>query len=132
MRSSMMTAMSSAGLRDPLTTDGAADRTDSDSACLPRRPSTTPNSTLVPGLRAATPAGRVETCTNTSSPSSDVMKPKPFSESYHLTVPVGTTASLTHRHGRRGSRRPARAFPRPNRLPSLTRGSGTCPERLSP
>ena len=58
MRSSTMTAMSSAGLRELFTTDGAADSTDSDSACLPRRPSTTPNSTLVPGLSAVTPGGQ--------------------------------------------------------------------------
>ena len=57
-----MTAMSSAGLRcaaaaaAPPTAAGRARLTDS--ACSPRAPSTTPNSTREPGLRAGTPGGQ--------------------------------------------------------------------------
>ncbi len=85
-----MTAMSSAGLRCALTTDGSGSSTLTDRACGPRRPSATPKSTLVPGFGDAMPAGSAEACRKTSSPSSLAMKPKPRSASNHLTLPVGT------------------------------------------
>ena len=82
--------MSSAGLRAALVTLAGASSTRMESACGPRLPSATPNSTREPGLSASTPAGSEEACTKTSSPSSVARKPKPFSLSYHLTLPVGT------------------------------------------
>ena len=95
-----MTAMSSAGLRAALATEGTGSSSLTDSACGPRRPSATPKSTLVPGLGAATPAGSAEACRKTSSPSSLAMKPKPRSVSNHLTLPVGTGTSKTRRNYR--------------------------------
>ncbi len=50
--------MSSAGLRAALATLAGTSRTRIDSACGPRLPSATPNSTRVPGLSASTPAGQ--------------------------------------------------------------------------
>src|SRR5450756_1084982 len=94
IRSSMMTAMSSAGLRWDFVIDGTGSRTWTDRACGPRRPSATPKSTRVPGLGAVTPAGSAEACRKTSPPSSsEAMKPKPRSASNHLTLPVGTGTS---------------------------------------
>src|SRR5665811_35403 len=94
IRSSMMTAMSSAGLRWDFVIDGTGSRTWTDRACGPRRPSATPKSTRVPGFGAVTPAGSAEACRKTSPPSSsEAMKPKPRSASNHLTLPVGTGTS---------------------------------------
>ncbi len=45
-----MTIMSSGLLRVAAATDGGASSTRTDSACLPLRPSATPNSTLAPGF----------------------------------------------------------------------------------
>ena len=56
MRSSTMTAMSSGGLRAAATTDAGASTTRTDSACSPRLPSATPNSTRLPGLSSVIPA----------------------------------------------------------------------------
>ena len=75
-------------------TDGAGSSSVTDSACVPRRPSATLNSTRVPPLSVSTPSGRALACRNTSLPSSSEMKPKPFSASYHLTLPVGTVHLL--------------------------------------
>jgi CspA family cold shock protein len=62
------------------------------SAWAPLRPSAMPNSTRWPFAMVSVPAGRAEECTNTSAPpSSRERKPKPFSASYHLTLPVGTS-----------------------------------------
>src|SRR5450759_160366 len=98
MTSSTMTVIASGEVRflaaTEATTDGAGSSTRKDSACAPRRPSTTPNSTRVPPLRLVTPAGKASACRNTSVPSSSLMKPKPFSASYHLTLPKGTTHLL--------------------------------------
>ena len=60
------------------------------SACAPRRPSATPNSTRCPCRSAVVPEGSADECTKTSPPSSRARKPYPLSESYHLTLPVGT------------------------------------------
>src|SRR5215218_3869125 len=85
-----MTAMSSTGLRLLAVTEGIGSRTVTVSACSPRLPSTMPNSTRLPGFSAGTPAGSADWWTKTSPPSSRDRKPKPFSASYHFTLPVGT------------------------------------------
>ena len=77
----MRTAISVAPGRWLRTTEGAASSTRSESACLPRRPSATPNSTRVPPRSSVTPAGRAEAGTWTSSPSSVWANPKPLVES---------------------------------------------------
>src|ERR1035438_1042457 len=56
----------------------------------PLRPSATPNSTRCPCRSAVVPEGSADECTKTSPPSSRARKPYPLSESYHLTLPVGT------------------------------------------
>src|SRR5665648_820750 len=98
MTSSTMTVRSSGDVRCLAATDadidGVGSRTRTDSACAPRLPWTTPNSTRVPPLRVATPWGNASACRNTSAPSSSLRKPKPFSASYHLTLPVGTAHLL--------------------------------------
>src|SRR5690606_23668386 len=90
MRSSTMTAISSAERRFALTTDGVGSRSVTASACGPRRPSATPKSTRAPGFGAGASAGSAEACRKTSPPSSLAMKPNPRSVSNHLTLPVGT------------------------------------------
>src|SRR3954447_15307739 len=84
--------MSSGGLRVALTTEGSGSSTRTDSACSPRLPWATPNSTRVPCLKVAVPAGNAEACTKTSPPSSFERKPKPLSASNHFTLPVGTSS----------------------------------------
>src|SRR5665811_2246047 len=74
--------------------DGMGSRTRTDSACAPRLPWTTPNSTRVPPLSVVTPSGNASACRNTYAPSSSLRKPKPFLASYHLTLPVGTAHLL--------------------------------------
>src|SRR4051812_3932593 len=86
--------MSSGGLRLALTTEGSGSSTRTDSACNPRLPWATPNSTRVPCLRVAVPAGNAEAWTKTSPPSSFERKPKPLSASNHFTLPVGTLPVL--------------------------------------
>src|SRR5690242_9379719 len=92
IRSSTITTISSGFLRVCLTaaTVGGGSRIRTWSACAPRRPSATPNSTRWPCRRLFVPAGSADECTNTSPPSSRARKPYPLSESYHLTLPVGT------------------------------------------
>src|SRR6478735_2290410 len=90
MRSSMMTAMSSAGLRAALATEGTGSSSLTERAWGPRRPSATPKSTFAPGFGAVTPSGSADACRKTSPPSSPAMNPKPRSVSNHLTLPVGT------------------------------------------
>src|SRR5690606_24674141 len=85
-----MVTISSGFFRCAATTDGSGSRTWTDSACSPRLPAATPNSTRWPALSDATPAGSADEWTKTSPPSSLDKKPKPFSASYHLTLPVGT------------------------------------------
>src|SRR5450631_3535014 len=98
MTSSKMTVRSSGDVRFLAATDadidGVGSRTRNDSACAPRLPSTTPNSTRVPPLSVATPSGNASACRNTSAPWSSLRKPKPFSASYHLTLPIGTAHLL--------------------------------------
>src|ERR1035438_9089028 len=88
----MITIISSGFLPACLTaaTDGGGSRTRSCSAWAPLRPSATPNSTRCPCRSAVVPEGSADECTNTSPPSSRARKPYPLSESYHLTLPVGT------------------------------------------
>src|SRR5680860_91430 len=88
--------MSSGGLRCAADTDGGCSSTCTERACLPLRPSATPNSTLAPGLTVV-PGGSAEACRKTSSPSSVARKPKPRSASNHLTLPVGTSEPLLAR-----------------------------------
>src|SRR6266571_4871341 len=92
IRSSTITIISSGFLRACLTaaTVGGGSRIRTWSACAPRRPSATPNSTRCPCRSAVVPVGSADECTNTSPPSSRARKPYPLSESYHLTLPVGT------------------------------------------
>src|SRR5260370_12289740 len=87
-----MTITSSGFLRACLTaaTVGGGSRIRTWSACAPRRPSATPNSTRCPCRSAVVPGGSADECTNTSPPSSRARKPYPFSESYHLTLPAST------------------------------------------
>src|SRR6478752_211723 len=89
--SSIRPCSSSAGRRLVATIDGSTSNTLTCNACGPRRPSATPYSTFCPGLRVATPVGSAvdRTCTS-SPPPSWAMKPKPFSASYHLILPLGT------------------------------------------
>src|SRR3954453_5666393 len=90
MRSSMITAMSSAGLRAAFATEGTGSSSLTERACGPRRPSATPKSTFAAGFGAGTPSGSADACRKTSPPSSPAMNPKPRSVSNHLTLPVGT------------------------------------------
>ena len=90
IRSSTMTTISSGFFLATLATVGGGSSSRTWSACTPRRPSATPNSTRCPGRSAVLPAGRAVECTKTSPPSSRVRKPNPLSASYHLTLPVGT------------------------------------------
>src|SRR5580704_12297189 len=92
IRSSTISIISSGFLRDGLAaaTVGGGSRIRTWSACAPRRPSATPNSTRCPCRSDVVPAGSADECTNTSPPSSRARKPYPLSESYHLTLPVGT------------------------------------------
>src|SRR5262249_47570561 len=71
-------------------TVGGGSRSRTWSAWAPRRPSATPNSTRCPCRSVVVPAGSADECTKTSPPSSRARKPYPLSESYHLTLPVGT------------------------------------------
>ena len=80
-------------MRAPAARDGGDSTIVTDSAWGPRRPSATPNSSFVPGLTVVTPDGREVAGRNTSSPSSEEMKPKPFSRLNHLTRPVGIAHS---------------------------------------
>src|SRR5271170_3471379 len=92
MRSSTITIISSGLLRACLTaaTVGGGSRIRTWSAWAPLRPSATPNSTRCPCRSAVVPEGSADECTKTSPPSSRARKPYPLSESYHLTLPVGT------------------------------------------
>src|ERR1700691_5257055 len=92
MRSSTRRIISSGFWRACLgtATVGGGSSTRTWSACAPRRPSATPNSTRCPCRSAVVPAGNADECTKTSPPSSRARKPYPLSESYHLTLPVGT------------------------------------------
>src|SRR5690625_2257434 len=92
--SSSRVAISSGFFRAADDTDGSGSRIRIDSACSPRRPAATPNSTRWPGFREETSSGSAEEWTKTSSPSSRERKPKPFSTSYHFTLPVGTLTSF--------------------------------------
>ena len=58
-----MTLMSSAGLRFAAATDGIGSSRCTASACSPRRPAATPNSTRVPAFSDVTPSGNAEECT---------------------------------------------------------------------
>src|SRR3954454_7798054 len=109
IRSSTITPMSSAGLRVRAAIDGGASSRLTDSACAPRRPSTTLNSTRAPPLTAVVPDGSEELGRNTSPPSSELMKPNPLAESYHLTLPVGTGEPLASSSTWRRARRDLRA-----------------------
>ena len=105
IRSSMIGIISSGFVRGCLAaaaTTGGDSRTRTWSAWAPLRPSTMPNSTRWPFPRASVPAGSAEECTKTSPPSSRWRKPNPFSASYHLTLPVGT--SKTSRRSELASR----------------------------
>src|ERR1700678_3365721 len=109
----MMTIISSGALRGffsgTVTVGGGSSRRTC-SACTPLRPSATPNSTRCPCLRAVVPAGSAVECTKTSPPSSRARKPYPLSESYHLTLPVGTqdlTSKRTDNNQRSGDRQDA-------------------------
>src|SRR5579862_2146909 len=92
IRSSTRTIISSGFLRVCLTaaTVGGGSRIRTWSAWAPRRPSATPNSTRCPCFSTVVPEGSADECTKTSPPSSRARKPYPLSESYHLTLPVGT------------------------------------------
>src|SRR5919205_3871156 len=58
-------------------------------ACRPLGPCTRSNSTVDPSASERKPLDwMAEKCTNTSSPLSVVMKPKPFASLNHLTLPV--------------------------------------------
>src|SRR5581483_8708075 len=58
-------------------------------ACRPFGPRVTSNSTRSPSTRLLKPCAWIALkCTNTSSPPSWVMKPKPFASLNHFTVPV--------------------------------------------
>src|SRR5580693_3682652 len=98
IRSSTRTIISSGFLRACLVaaTVGGGSRTRTWSACAPRRPSATPNSTRCPCRSAVVPEGSADECTKTSPPSSRARKPYPLSESYHLTLPVGTRRTSRH------------------------------------
>src|ERR1700730_15173997 len=88
----MITAISSGFLRACLATAtvGGGSRIRTWRACAPLRPSATPNSTRCPCRSAVVPEGSADECTKTSPPSSRARKQYPLSESYHLTLPVGT------------------------------------------
>ena len=90
----MIAAKSSGLILELATNDGGASIMLTESAWGPRRPSATPNSSRVPGLTLVTPAGSEVAGRKTSSPSSDAMKPKPFSRLNHLTRPVGIIISI--------------------------------------
>ena len=98
MVSSSITCSSSAGRRAPASVGGAS-RMRTDSACSPRLPAATPNSSRVPALSSSTPSGSEAFGTKTSPPSSRVAKPKPLSLSKNLTLPVGTGTSVVARGG---------------------------------
>src|SRR5262245_65665807 len=69
-------------------------------ASSPLRPGPTSNSTVWPSVRVLYPSPvMLEKWTNTSSPSSREMKPKPFSALKNFTVPVGTALSSLIRAG---------------------------------
>src|SRR5919206_3273508 len=90
----MMLTISAGFLRSALDTEAGASSTRTCRACSPLRPWATPNSTRAPGFNEAVPSGRALERTKTSPPSSLERKPKPFSTSYHFTLPVGTGAPL--------------------------------------
>ena len=73
------------------TRTGRVEHADRERLGSPRRPSTTPNSTRVPGLSADIPAGSADGVDEDLVAVVLARKPKPFSVSYHLTLPVGTT-----------------------------------------
>src|ERR1700733_490081 len=91
----MIGIISSGLFRVVLVMVGGGSSTLTCSACVPRRPSATPNSTRWPGFSGLAAGSRAVEWTNTSPPSSRVRKPKPLSTSYHLTLPVGTCGDLT-------------------------------------
>src|ERR1700683_4005304 len=95
----MMTTISSGALRGCFGAGarvGGGSSSLTCSACVPLRPSATPNSTRCPCFRLVVPAGSAVECTKTSPPSSRARKPYPLSESYHLTLPVGTAQTSRH------------------------------------
>src|SRR6185312_4794627 len=134
MRSSISTAVSSAGLRLARTTDGAASTMRAESAWAPLRPWAMPNSMRVPARTSVVPSGSAEACRYTSWPSSATRNPKPFEASNHFTLPKGTalTSVLAYR------RRPAQgAAPRVDSRPApepaaSARGYGRAGEVYSP
>src|SRR5690606_18525233 len=70
------------------------------SACSPFCPWTTRKLTFWPSCRVLNPGIWIaRKCTNTSSPLSRLMNPKPFASLNHFTVPISRSAMLTHSTG---------------------------------
>ena len=121
-----MTTISSGDLRSAFATDGGGVEQLHLQRLVAlatlRRPRTR---RAAPFLSVVTPAGSASERTKTSPPSSGLRKPKPFSVSYHLTLPVGTVdlTDLWNTHGGRlrGHAQPATV----TRAPVLPRRSAS-------